>query len=332
MKILIAHLDKCGIYEGPTEVVANLDKEFKKLGQETHVLYETDLNLLLRETEQYSPWADVLVAIGYLGSVATKVFLESKPVIWSWDEVPENHWNLDDVPLYCELHQLSEQENVFIITGTQDDANVIEKVYKRIDYIIPYGIDYELQSRGVRLKRIPPFKILQVGWLGRGKNQMETLKAFLSFLKYNSDSILTLVGGKILLGSGPEYWDKCVNYIKENDLSVIMTGPLPREQVSDYYYKSDVSLNPLNNTGGQLTVMEGICAGLPTIVSTKFVLRDIVQNYGIVTDDYVGALKMVYGDWNKYHLRALEGREWIKDNFTWSRWAKDMLEVIKKKV
>jgi len=332
VKILIAHLDKCGIYEGPTEVVANLDKELRKLGQQVQTFYESDEEALKSKIRANNNWADVLVVVGYLGSIATESFWLHKPTIWSWDEVPENHWNINDVPLYNRLHDLSQQPNVFIVTGTKDDANVIEKIYKRIDYIVPYGIDYEFYSVGERWERRPPFKILQVGWLGRGKNQQVTLKAFGEFLRYIPHSSLTLVGGKIPLGSGPEYWNECERYIRENNLPASMIGPLPKEKVKEFYYWADVSINPVNNTGGQLTIMESICTGLPTIVSTKFVLRDIVKDFCIVTDDYMGALKEVYKDWGTHHLRALRGKEWIRDNFTWPIWARNILGIIKEKV
>lgn len=332
MRIIIAHLDNCGIYQGPSEVVANLDKELKKLGQETRLVYETSFPELKAKVKEYSLFADALVVIGYLGSVATGAFPESKPVIWSWDEVPENHWNLEDVPLYSTLHFFSRKKNVFIVTGTQDDANVIEKIYKRIDYVVPYGIDWDLHSNGSRPVRSLPFKVLQVGWLGRGKNQMDTLQAFKAFLDTRPDSTLTLVGGKINLGSGPAYWDRCVDYIKENHLPVVMMGSLPKEQVKAFYYWADVSINPLNNTGGQLTVMEGICAGLPTIVSSKFVLKDTMRPFGLVTDDYLRALLEVRDSWHAYHQMALKGRAWIQDNFTWPKWAKAMLSIIEEKV
>ena len=332
MKILTVHLDNCGIYQGPSEVIANLNKELGKLGQEPRMVYEESLPELYEKVKKWAPKVDAMVCVGYMGSLATELFPKDKPVIWSWDEVPENHWNMDDIPIYTKLHRLSGQKNVFIITGTQDDANVIEKIYKRIDYVIPYGIDFDFFSLGARPEWWASFKVLQVGWLGRGKNQLDTLKALKEFIKHVPDSKLYLVGGKIPLGSGPAYWDRCKEYIEEYNLPANMVGPLPREGVRDYYYNSDVSLNPLNNTGGQLTVMEGICTGLPTIVSTKFVLRDTVKEFSLVNDNYLDALFEVYDNWDWWNKKALMGREWIKENFTWSRWARNILNVLKEKV
>jgi len=314
-----------GYHGGPEELLRNLNKDLIELGNQTRVVTERSFLSLYLKTRSNMYWADVVIVISFPSTLTLYPFCR-KPSVWICNEVPETFYRWYKVPLFMLNKHVWKDRN--IICSNRYDADEVSKDYG-VDYVIPFGVDWNFYSEGIH-REDGTFRILQVGYIGRYKDQLDTLDIFNTITSKIPNSRLTLVGPKVPAGTGPQYWEKVENRIKDYDLQdkVVMTGQLPREKVREYYYNSDVFIHPVTGTGGWLAPFEALSACLPIITSTKFYGREYLDRYGIITDNYVGALYDIYTDREKYVQMAKEGSKWVKDNLTTKIYAQKILEVI----
>jgi len=144
---------------------------------------------------------------------------------------------------------------------------------KRRIYVIPTGIDTETFSkpkRNIRKKLNLEGKkvLLYVGRLAKEKNVYFLLEVM---KKMEKNVVLLMVGG------GPEK-EKLEEKAREEDLNIIFTGYIPREELVDYYHAADVFVfASLTETQG-LVVLESLSAGTPVVAIARKGIKNVLEN------------------------------------------------------
>jgi len=330
VKILMVNYT-LGFHGGTEEMVDLMEKEFKSLGSSVKSLNSKDPFYLYLRTRQYQSWADIINVFNFPASLGTFPTC-SKPVVWCCYDLPEEYSRWWKVPFETLNRQMMRRPGKYVVVISKLDAKRFERLYRRqVDYIIPLGVDWNFFSEKPKERDNASlsYKILQVGAVGKFKNQLEGVSIFKEFQKVVPHSKLIIVGSKILAGSGPQYWESVLDKIRKEDLQgkVVMTGGLSREELRAYYHSSDILLHPVSESTGTITLFEALSAGLPIVTSKNFVRKDFLNGFGIATDSYLRALMEVYFNRDKYKDMAKRGSEWVKSNLTGELYSRKIYKI-----
>jgi len=326
MKVLIVHYHLKDFYGGAEEVVTQLSKYLVNQGVEVRVVMSSNPFRMYREVRRWIGWADVINVHNFPSGLTIFPYC-NKPVVWICNEPPELFTRWWKKPAEALNRYL--MKNEYVIVASSYDAVRFEGIYGRIpNAVIPYGMDYSYFSNGKDNREDGVFKILQVGCIGRYKNQLESVQILSKLKDLVPKAKLILAGPKVNAGTGLIYWKAVEDAIRVYGLEddVIMTGGLNKEQVRDLYYSCDVLLHPILEQGGYLVVLEALSASLPVVVSEQFPGRDMVKDYGVVTNDYVNVLHALWKNPEGYRMQAREGGKWVKDSLTWEIYGEKVLK------
>ena len=192
-----------------------------------------------------------------------------------------------------------------VVVADEFNAERFKNIYIITPDIINYGIDHAFFAWGngeaaiTRFSLQNSFVLLQVGAITPFKNQIESIKAIESLKDEIPRIKLLLVG----LQEG-NYVEMLHQYIRANGLEpyVTFTGHLSHSEIRDLYHACDIALYPIKSQGGWLSPFEALSASLPIIVSSRMTAADIIARgeLGIVTDNFVDAVKAIYNNPEKY--------------------------------
>jgi glycosyltransferase involved in cell wall biosynthesis len=81
-----------------------------------------------------------------------------------------------------------------------------------------------------------------------------------------------------------------------------------------------------------LAPFEALCAKKPVIVSSELTAANIIkkERVGIVTKDYAKAILDIYNNPDKYHESGKRGEKYVRENLSWDRFCKGMVDVFYK--
>lgn len=157
--------------------------------------------------------------------------------------------------------------------------------------VIPNGIDFEKfkfnQEQRLKLRNEynlkDKFVIGHVGRMDDAKNQLFLIDIFNDYQRYNSDSVLVLVGDG-------EYKDRILTKINELNIEdkVLLLGV--RNDVNDLFSMFDVFAFPSKFEGLGICLIESQMNGLMTLTS-----KDIPQNTNI--SNYIKYLPLEVNEW-----------------------------------
>ncbi len=165
-------------------------------------------------------------------------------------------------------------------------------LFKNKEFIvIPNGIDFEKfkfnQEQRLKLRNEynlkDKFVIGHVGRMDDAKNQLFLIDVFNDYQRYNSDSVLVLVGDG-------EYKDRILTKINELNIEdkVLLLGV--RNDVNDLFSMFDVFAFPSKFEGLGICLIESQMNGLMTLTS-----KDIPQNTNI--SNYIKYLPLEVNEW-----------------------------------
>lgn len=158
-----------------------------------------------------------------------------------------------------------------IIVPTNKTKKLLESygVYKKIN-IQPTGINLRKfetfdEESVTTLKNKYNIKkedtvLSYIGRLSKEKNVSELIQYLLPVLKNNSNIKLLIVG------EGPEI-ETLMNSAKMNDIenSIIFTGPVPWDDIQNYYRVSDIFISASKSETQGLTYLEAMATGRPVL-------------------------------------------------------------------
>ncbi len=222
-----------------------------------------------------------------------------------------------------------------VVVSDRANAQRFASVYGRTPVIVPYGIDWEFFSQpagGAVAGGLPGdrFIVLHVGTITPFKNQLATLKAA-SELRREMPDLLVVFAGPTLNSGYRRMLDEL---IEQEGLTehVFFTGNLDRTELRGLYHRADLLLHPVEAQGGWLSPFEMLCAGKPIVVSPKLTCAELIREEGIgtVTEAYAAAVREIRSDLERARRAAERGREFVRANLSWDRFAERLLEVFKR--
>lgn len=279
---------------------------------------------------------DVINVHNYPGELS--VFQTRKPVVWMCNEPPKVAVEFDSekkgsVRRLAVKTLLNAERRVVrshiasTVVADEFNRDRFRQLYGSVPAIIPYGIDHRFFSgapKGKIRQKFQRFTLLHVGIISPMKNQMESILS-LERLKPHIPGIRLILAG---LGQGA-YYQKIKQYIREKNLenSVDITGHVSRERVRELYHLCHLLLHPIQSQGGWLAPFEAICSGLPVIVSPEMTAARIIrdENLGVVTRDYVPAVRQLFDNPDGYTASAAQRSAWVKKNLSWDNYGQKMV-------
>jgi len=271
------------------------------------------------------------------------VFPSTKPCVWMCNEPPDFWNNPNPSPPLKMLRHAGLVLDKFIVNKSIDalcvadefNANRAIKKYQKQPIIVYYGIDHDFFSSGKgeyitkEYRLHDSFVLLQIGWIGPSKNQLESVRAVEKVKKVIPNVKLVLAGSSV-----KPYEKMLKEYIRQTkcEKHVIITGYLPNYKVRDLYHASDIVLSPVKLQGGWLAPFEALCASKPIIVSPSMSASSIIkrEKIGGVTDNFAQAILDAYNNPKPFQDMARRGKQWVAENLSWDKFCDRMLTVFEK--
>jgi glycosyltransferase involved in cell wall biosynthesis len=208
------------------------------------------------------------------------------------------------------------------------------------EYGVQKGISPQAQiiilPNGIRLSGIPSWEYK--------KNRQNRKILFLSRLHPVKRVADFIDAAQILLSKqanlefiiiGPDGGDKDLaeQKIRSSDLlrsQIKLIGPVNREAALNAYADADVYALPSVSESFSLTLMEALAVGVPSIVTDRIYLADLVKQYDVAEIVSPGPVALAYGiekllsDQQLCLERSLRGRDMVENMFTIEEVAKQM--------
>lgn len=199
-----------------------------------------------------------------------------------------------------------------------------ENVRKEIEeksLIISNGIDdFWLKNKFKENEFINELKVIQVGWIGNNKNQLNSVKAIELLNKRNIPCELNIIGGV----ANKKYYSNLLKYIENSHYKekIQVMESKDKSELINLYRESNIYLMPSFSETFGLTYIEAMSQGLPIIYSEN-------QGVDMLFDDAPVGMHVTPNcpeDIGEKIVLISENLEFYKDNidchlskFTWQR-------------
>lgn len=254
--------------------------------------------------------------------------------VWQCNEPPVEALRGDSIdPLQVKTVNKFVNRAVVI---TDYDKERFKKLYGMDATVIYPGVRGEYFSQPIskpndKWRLNGKFVLLQMGYVTWTKNQVRSVEILAETKKMIDDTVLVIGGFDKDANYRQQIMNKAIELGVEDD--VIITGYLNTdEEVRDLYHLANVHIMPCLDQGGWATTLEGICAGLPTITSDKFVAANLIKDHmlgGVIPidrmDQWMDAIHAVYESKNRE--ATYNNAKWIRDNLTWNKYGEQYCKV-----
>ena len=213
----------------------------------------------------------------------------------------------------------------------------VQQLYGRDADVVRLGVDADLYSQKGQaavpggLDLAGKSVLLAVGKLHPQKNQIAALCALEHTLPTFPNLVLLLAGDGPMRGD----WEQ---YAEDHGLGnhVVFLGSVPHSDMPALYSCCDINLfTPINQSWG-LTPFEALLMGKISVVSNDSGASEVVasQGIGVVCTPSAGEV----GKWiseilsqpDRYRAAAERGRDYVRRELTWGRYADGFLRVLAK--
>lgn len=305
------------------------------------------LNALVKLLRTCSDAFDLVCACNFPSYWATYLAKTGKPVVWISSEVlgPYNQTkDVFDKSLFFRLalgvamvvdKRIVNSSIEPIVTCSKLNSRLIKERYGRKSLVLPTGVDYDFFNT-----EVPDAKaqwmlgngplLLHVGALIQRKNQILSIRA-LKILKQHLGSIKL-----VIVGDGP--WKPILQKEVRGlglEEDVVFTGNISENELRSLYHACDVNLFPVKDQTWGLVPFEALVAGKPSIVAEGCGAAEVIgkNKIGYLIDPKVEEL----ADAVLFAVKHPElgedmvkrGRQYVRENLTWDKYARDMITVFK---
>ncbi|CAB1063931.1 hypothetical protein D1BOALGB6SA_8716 [Olavius sp. associated proteobacterium Delta 1] len=172
--------------------------------------------------------------------------------------------------------------------------------------------------------------LIFVGGLLKEKGVHELLEAFLAYLSSIHPNLHL-----IYVGDGPEY-QNISNTILSKKLShrIHLVGGKPNSEINQWLSTADIFVFPSYFEGLPNAILEAMACGLPVVATDVGGIPEIVENgkSGILigtrsANSIATAIQFLLENTEMRERMGQEGRNIIKNRFTWDRGAKELKKI-----
>ncbi len=268
------------------------------------------------------------------------------------NDVHTARWSLFDDPLFNEprkpllkrpINWLKDMYENIIFLKSQDKILVlnersiqfVNKYHGREATVIRSGVDldkFEYVKR-TALDKSKTIKLLANGIFFVHRRFEDVVGAVKLLILDGYKIELDIIGGHNR-HKAEIYYKKLVDLVERLDIKekVFFRGKVSDDDLVDYYKKSDIFISAAHMWTWGLANFEALSAGLPLIISDTIgaseVLNDGEQALFIKPgrpDMIYKSVKRLINDGNLYTKLSRNGNEYVRNRFTWKRYALDML-------
>lgn len=253
-------------------------------------------------------------------------------------------WQCNEPPTYVLEGNPIDQNEKELIRRTTEKTFVISdydryrflKIYD-IEPIVNYpGVRYKYFSEKVKVRNTlnmkDNFVLTQVGAFTWTKNQTKSVEILAQVKKDISNAKLVLVG----FGYNSPYGksvDKKISELGLEDDVFINGGFLDDASMRNIYNQTSVFISPVMEQGGWATIFEAISAGVPTVVSEKFVAQNLIKdnNLGklspVGVEEFTNRIFYIRDNLERIKEETEENAKWLGVNLTWEKFGDKYMEV-----
>jgi len=265
------------------------------------------------------------------------------PVVWMCNEPPSWFFSQEkgirrkiNWPLFEVWDKITARYIDEIVVLSHVAADMIKSVYNKPSRVIRTGLDFERfqgtsgEETRKKLGMQGDFVLLQVANLGAPKRQSDAIEA-LYFLSKNYKNIKL-----ILDGFGPQEGLKKLSEKLGVKDKVLFWHSKSDAELANMYAACDVFVFPPKITWG-LAVVEAMASSKPVVIAKGCGAAEIIQDHvnGMLTD-YANPKAMaekveeLIKDSNLRSKIGRNGREYVKKNLSWRKYAQQMQQVFEK--
>ncbi len=199
---------------------------------------------------------------------------------------------------------------------------------------IPNGVNAEVYYPVQKEQADNQLKLINVGSLYDGKNQLETLRIITPYLKSNA-CMFYFAGAN----ADPVYMNEINSYIESNRLTqkAVYLGEFPPgKALNEAYNMADVYISNSKSEGFSLVVLEAMAAGLPVLLSESFQasLKGTPETEAIrfcnQKEDFQTAIDYFLENKTELKTCSLSARKYIETYFSWKQIAVKHQKVFRK--
>lgn len=253
-------------------------------------------------------------------------------------------WQCNEPPTYVlEGKPIDPMEKEYI-RRTVQKAFVISdydryRFLKIFDFepVINYpGVRYKYFSEKVKVRNTlnmkDNFVLTQVGAFTWTKNQTKSVEILAQVKKDIPNAKLVLVGFGYNSPYGQEVDKKIFELGLEDDV-FINGGFIDDVSMRNIYNQTSVFISPVLEQGGWATIFEAISAGVPTVVSEKFVAQNLIKdnNLGklspVDVEEFTNRILYIQDNLKRIKEETEENAKWLGVNLTWKKFGDKYMEI-----
>ncbi|OGM22887.1 hypothetical protein A2961_00240 [Candidatus Woesebacteria bacterium RIFCSPLOWO2_01_FULL_39_21] len=253
------------------------------------------------------------------------------PVIWTVHNFPQS-------PLPPLFDKFFARQCKTVIAVSQKVAGQVYRNYKIKAKVIYPGIDHAFWSKLPIVVHRPPagrqarliagkFVVLTAGRLKSDKSFDIAISSFAQASLKIKNAVLNVVG------SGPDLVRlRTISSMQSANVKFI--GYQTPEQLRNWYTTADLFLLPSYKTEGcNLTPLEALCSGVPSVVAKGSGVDEIFEKYklGLVAEptieDFSGKI-IDYHDNYKENSDRRNLKNWVQKNLSWDNYVNKFIELI----
>jgi len=282
---------------------------------------------------------DMVNAHNYPSYLAASLSRSGNPVVWICNEVFGLYDESRDVDKRSRIFHLSFKLGEWlerrlvegldrIVTCSRRNAQLILDHYGMTSDVVSPGVDCDFFNDPPQATPNPTRKsLIQVGSLTPRKNNLLSIQV-LAKLRRSIDLDLTVVGRGPFLGRLQEEAERLgvAEY-------VFFRGSVSEVALRSLYQSSDVNLFPCVDQSFGLVPFEALASGSASVVSAECGASEIFleNKLGPVRDpkvaDFAEAAENLLASDNVRENYVSRGREYVRSNMTWNRYAHKMLRI-----
>ncbi|MEM0480614.1 MAG: glycosyltransferase family 4 protein [Candidatus Aenigmatarchaeota archaeon] len=299
------------VYEPKKDYLANLSKvPLKQLLSKAKVIHST-----VPESGAF---------LGYISKLRSKkTIVTFHDLIPLKDAVKLKFRFQEFIKLYTTFMWKNATKSNIVVAQSSQTAQEVEKVFKRkVDYIIPPGVDKKFKPKKVKKEKIT------LGFFANFSYRKGLDKAIEVFkiVKKKYDVKLIIAGGELQTLYQRQF---NVYELTKGLKDVEIVGYVPEEKIVDLYNSFDFYLFPSISEGFGIPILEAQACGIPTLVfEWARIPKEVIEKAIKCKDVNDMAKKIMHLIENKeeYEKIRREGMKYSK-KFDWDKSAKKYLDI-----